>query len=298
MGSKSSQEPHAVARSARYSFVKLGWQLRGDKLGAVGIVIVLAVGILAIGAPIFANHDPQELDTRLLLEAPSTEHYFGTDWTGRDLFSRILYGARPSLIIGLSATLLAGLIGGTWGIASSYFGGRFDLIGQRLVDILQTFPALIMAMLVIAAIGPGLYKTTIAVTLPLIPMVTRVTRAGGFSIRATQYIEAAHAIGANSTRIILVHMIPNALAPWLALIAALLGVAITAEASLSFLGLGVGEPRPSWGGMLSLSVARFAESAPWLVIFPGLFLSLTIYGFNLLADVVRDLFDPRMRGIL
>jgi peptide/nickel transport system permease protein len=208
------------------------------------------------------------------------------------MFSRIVHGARISLAVGVGATALGGIIGIVVGLASGFIGGWVDLALQRLMDIMQALPLLVMA----AALGPSLENTIIAISIPLVPHVARVIRANTLSLREMPFVEAARAVGMSETRIAVRHILPNTLAPFIVLATAQLGSAILTEASLSFLGLGIPEPHPSWGRMLSESAAEYVRTAPWLVIYPGIAISLAVFGTNLLGDALRDILDPRQRS--
>lgn len=264
-------------------------------LGLAGLVVVALLLLIAIFAPIITPFGQFEMNATDRLQGSSGTYWLGTDQFGRDMYTRLIFGARISLIMGFAAVTIGGITGGVLGTLSAYVGGKFDLVLQRLVDMFQAFPSLILAMAVVAALGFGVEKTALAISIPYIPRVTRITRSQAISIRQREYIMAAQAVGAGGARMVFRHMVPNSMAPWLVVISAALGAAIVAEASLSFLGLGVPPPHPSWGGMLSGNVQQYAESAPHMIIWPGVFLSIAVFGFNLFGDAVRDVMDPRLR---
>jgi len=264
-------------------------------LGALGLAIVLTFVLVAVFAPYITAKDPLATNPSISLAAPSVGSPMGADFMGRDLFSRIVYGARTSLAVAFGATALGVLLGVLIGLASGYLGGWVDLTLQRFIDMLQSLPTLILAMAMAAALGPSLTNTIIAIAIPKLPSIARVIRANTLSLREMPFIEAARAMGMSELRIAMRHILPNTLAPLIVLATAGLGTAILVEASLSFLGLGVPEPHPSWGRMLSESAAEYARTAPWLVIFPGLAITFAVFGTNLLGDALRDLLDPRER---
>ncbi|TAJ25389.1 MAG: ABC transporter permease [Reyranella sp.] len=264
-------------------------------LGAVGAVIVLLFVLTAIFANVIAPHDPLSTNSRASLAQPGGSYWLGADFMGRDMFSRIVYGARISLAVAVGATLLGGILGVAIGLMSGFLGGWFDLATQRLMDIMQSLPLLVMALVMAASLGPSLENTIIAIAIPLVPSVARVVRSSTLSLREQPFVEAARAVGMGELRIAIRHVLPNTLAPLIVLGTAQLGSAILTEASLSFLGLGIPEPYPSWGRMLSESAAEYVRTAPWLVIFPGVAISLTVFGTNLLGDALRDILDPRER---
>jgi len=265
-------------------------------LGAVGGVIVLLFVLAAVFAEYIAPHDPLTTNSALSLNQPDAQNLLGNDKMGRDMFSRIVHGARISLAVGLGSTLLGGLIGVVIGLMSGYLLGWFDLITQRIIDIMQALPLLVMALVMAAALGPSLENTIIAISIPLVPQVARVIRANTLSLREMPFVEAARAGGISESWIAVRHVLPNTLAPLIVLATAQLGSAILTEAALSFLGLGIPEPHPSWGRMLSESASEHVRTAPWLVIFPGIAISLAVFGTNLLGDALRDLLDPRQRS--
>ena len=269
---------------------------RRKPLGAAGGFLMLVMVVTAIFAGPLSTYDPIATDAANTLAAPGRDHWLGSDHLGRDIYSRIVHGARVSLVVGVLSTLLGAVVGGIIGLLSAYFGGKTDLISQRLLDILQGLPLLVLALVMSAALGPSVENVIIAISIPIIPRAARVIRASVLSIREMQYIEAARALGLQHLRIAFRHVLPNTIGPFIVLTTAQLGSAILVEAALSFLGLGVPEPYPSWGRMLSVSAAEFAQKAPWLVLFPGIAISLAVFGSNLLGDALRDTLDPRLRG--
>ena len=264
-------------------------------LGAVGAGIILLMVFLAASAGFLAPYDPLDTDYGAMLAAPNAAHWLGTDAFGRDVLSRVIYGSRTALMVGLGASFLGATFGSVIGVASAYFGGRVDLITQRIVDVFFAFPVIILALAVVAILGTGAENVILAIGLPMIPRCARVVRSSALSVREMPYVDAARASGFGHRRIILRHMLPNVMAPILIMATAFLGEAILLEASLSFLGLGVQEPVAAWGLMLRGAAVQFAESAPWMAIFPGLAISLAVFGFNLLGDSLRDALDPRLR---
>jgi peptide/nickel transport system permease protein len=262
-------------------------------LGVAGAIIMIIFVLTAVFANVVAPLDPLTTNARASLAPPSRTYWIGADMMGRDMMSRMIHGARVSLAVALGATCIGSGLGAMLGLASGYLGGWFDLIVQRLAEIMQSLPLLVMALVITASLGPSLPNTIIAIAIPLIPNVARVIRANVLSLRELNYVEAARAVGMGQARIALVHVFPNTLAPLIVLATAQLGSTILTEASLSFLGLGVPEPYPSWGRMLSESAAEYIRSAPWLVIFPGLAISLVVFGANLFGDALRDILDPR-----
>jgi peptide/nickel transport system permease protein len=269
--------------------------MRRYPLGAVGAVIVLLFVLTALFAPWLTAYDPTSTNPRASLARPTADHILGADFMGRDMWSRVAYGARISLAVGVGSTFLGCLIGVAVGLTSGYFGGWYDLLIQRLIDIMQALPLLVMALVMAASLGPSLQNTIIAIAIPLVPNVARVIRSNTLSLREMPYVEAARAVGMSELGIAVRHVLPNTLAPLIVLATAQLGAAILTEAALSFLGLGIPEPHPSWGRMLSESAAEYVRTAPWLVIFPGIAISLAVFGTNLLGDALRDYLDPRQR---
>jgi peptide/nickel transport system permease protein len=265
-------------------------------LGAVGGAIFIVFVFSALFADVIAPHDPLQTRASASLASPNMDMIMGADMHGRDVYSRIIHGARISLAVGVASTLLGGIIGVLIGLMSGYLMGWFDLLMQRLIDIMQALPLLALALVMAAALGPSLENTIIAISIPLVPNIARVVRSNTLSLREMPFVEAARAAGMSELRVAMRHVLPNTLAPLIVLGTAQLGAAILTEASLSFLGLGIPEPHPSWGRMLSESAAEYVRTAPWLVIFPGIAISLAVFGTNLLGDAVRDILDPRQRS--
>jgi len=269
--------------------------VRHRPLGAVGGVIILVTVVVALTAGLLAPFDPLETDYAAMLAAPDVSHWLGTDAYGRDVLSRIIYGSRTALMVGLGASAIGATLGAVIGVASAYFGGRVDLVVQRVMDVFFAFPVIILALAVVAILGTGLGNVILAIATPMVPRCARVVRSSALSVREMPYVDAARAAGFGHRRIILRHMLPNVMAPLLIMATAFLGEAILLEASLSFLGLGVQEPTAAWGLMLRGAAVEFAETAPWMAIFPGLAISLGVFGFNLFGDSLRDALDPRLR---
>jgi len=265
-------------------------------LGTIGLAIMALFVFAAIFADLICRYDPLTVDSAHALARPSWQHWMGTDSFGRDVWARIVHGARISLAVGIGSTALGGSIGVIVGLTSGYLSGWVDLLFQRVTDILQALPLLVLALVMTAALGPSLPNVIIAIAIPLVPTVSRVIRANTLALRELPFIEAAKSIGMSEIRIALRHVLPNTLAPLIVLATAQLGSTILTEASLSFLGLGIPEPYPSWGRMLSESAAEYVRTAPWLVIFPGVAISLAVFGTNLFGDALRDILDPRQRG--
>jgi len=268
---------------------------RRKPLGVVGLAIVVVIAVAGGFADWIAPFDPEENDFNSMMIAPSFLHWLGTDQFGRGIFSRLVFGARTAMIVGFGAAVGGGLIGLVLGVTSAYFGGWFDLVLQRLFDILMAFPLLILALAVVSVFGTGVLNVVIAITIPLVPRCGRVVRASALAVREVPFVDAARALGFIHSRIVLRHMLPNVLAPFLILLSAYVGQAILAEASLSYLGLGVQEPVAAWGLMLQGSAEDYATTAPWIAIFPGLAIVLTVLGASLFGDALRDAIDPKLR---
>ena len=268
---------------------------RREPLGAFGMLIVLIIAFTGFSAELIAPYSPTSNDFAAMTEPPSWTHLLGTDQFGRDLLSRIIFGARTALIVGLTSAIVGGVAGLVLGVASAYFGGLIDLVFQRIFDVVMAFPLIIMALAVVSIFGTGVHNVIVAITIPLIPRCARVVRSSALAIREIPYVDAARACGYSHARIILRHMVPNVMAPFLIMLTAFVGQAILAEASLSYLGLGVQEPTPAWGLMLQGGAEEYASTAPWIAIFPGLAIALTVFGVSLFGDALRDVLDPKLR---
>ena len=277
-------------------YVRFGDLMRRQPLGTAGAFVVVLMVLATIFAEVLSPYDPEMISFESMLVPPSVDHWMGTDAFGRDILTRIIYGARTALFVGFTAAFVGSTLGLILGVASAYFGGLFDLVVQRLVDILMAFPLIVLALAVVATLGAGTVNVVIAITIPFIPQCARVVRSSALAIREIPYVDAARALGFGHSRIILRHMVPNVMAPYLIMVTTFVGHAILLEASLSYLGLGVQEPTAAWGLMLQGGAEEFAESAPWVPIFPGLAITLAVFGFNLFGDALRDLLDPRLRA--
>jgi len=270
---------------------------RRRPLGAAGAVVVVLMIAAALTSTLIAPYDPLAVDFAAMLARPSAAHWLGTDAFGRDVLSRLIYGSRTALIVGFGAAFIGATAGAILGVGSAYFAGRVDLYLQRLMDVFISFPLIILALAMVAILGNNLPNLITAITIPMIPRCALVIRSSALSIREMPYVDAARAAGFGHARIILRHMLPNVMAPYLILLTAFLGQAILLEASLSFLGLGVQEPTAAWGLMLRGAAVDFAETAPWMAIFPGLAISLGVFAFNLFGDSLRDALDPKLRTL-
>lgn len=268
--------------------------------GALGLAVILIMMLAAIFADVVAPYDPVAVDFGAMLGAPSLEHLFGTDAFGRDVFSRIIYGARTALAVGFLSAITGCTIGAIIGVVAAYFGGKIDMAISALIDIMLSFPIIVLALVVVAILGKGQwlgidFNLIGAIAIPVIPKVARVLRSSALAIREMPYVDAARAAGYSNTRIIFRHIVPNVTAPYLILFTAYVAQAILLEASLSFLGLGVTEPTPAWGLMLSGNASDFYREAPWMIIFPGVAISLAVFAFNLFGDALRDWLDPKIK---
>jgi peptide/nickel transport system permease protein len=266
---------------------------RRNPLSVAGALVGLAIVVIALTAPWIAPRDPLKANFARMNKAPDAQAYFGTDQVGRDTLSRVIYGARTSLFVAFASVLLGTTTGSLWGVACGYLGGRFDLVSQRIMEVMQAFPDLILAMAISMAIGTGLPAVIIAIAVTRIPFGGRVIRSVALSVREMQYVEAGRASGASALRIMVLHVLPQCVAPYLVLATTHLGVAIVIEAALGFLGVGVPPPTPTWGNMLADAMTNLIPSW-WLVLFPGLAITITVLAFNLFGDGIRDTLDPRL----
>ncbi len=284
-------------RPRRTVWQQVGAFFRHKPLGAFGAVVFLVLLFVAIFAQIggFAIEDPYDPVVDRIFDPPSREAWFGGDHIGRDVFSRVVHGSWISLYVGILSSFIGSTIGMMVGVASVHFGGKTDLIVQRLVDSMMAFPALILAIAIMAALGGSLNNVVIALSIVYIPSTARVLRSQALGIKEMDYILAARAVGAGDWRVMLLHMIPNCLAVYIVIVTFHLGGAIIAEASLSFLGVGVPPSEPSWGGMLTAGAQNIRQS-PWVVVFPGAAIAIVVFAWNLLGDSLRDVLDPRLRG--
>ncbi|MGH7389668.1 MAG: ABC transporter permease [Candidatus Rokuibacteriota bacterium] len=289
-GATAALAPRLTAAESAVKFI------RTKPLGAAGGLIILVMLFVGAFSDVLAPYDPYLADYALQFTRPSIDHWLGTDEFGRDLMSRIMHGARIALFVGFSASFIGCTLGGLLGVISAYAGGRVDLFLERVMDMLLAFPQLILALAIASILGPAVQNVIIAISIPIIPRAARVVRATALSVKENVYVEAVQALGAPQPRIVLRHIVPNVVAPYIILLTAQLGGAILAEAALSYLGLGAAEPTPSWGLMLSGSALSYAERAPWIAIFPGIAISLGVFGFNLFGDSLRDALDPKLRG--
>jgi len=288
------QDVQIVCRLHRWFGASLRFA-RQRSLGAAGAVVIFIMIFAALLADIIAPYDPLKTNYAAMFQPPNASHWFGTDAFGRDVLSRILYGSRTALWIGFSSSFFSATLGAILGVTSAYFGGRVDLTVQRLMDLLLSFPLIVLALVVVAILGTGMWNVTLAIAVPMIPRCALVVRSSALSLRRTPFVDAARALGFSHGRIIFRHMLPNVMAPYLIMLTAFLGQAILLEASLSFLGLGVAEPAAAWGLMLRGAAVEFAERAPWMAIFPGIAISLSVFAFNLFGDSLRDALDPKLR---
>lgn len=284
--------PRGFAARGLKSVVAFAWR---KPLGGVGALLVIAALATALLAPLISPHDPTDILPGQQFVSPRAAFPAGTDNLGRDQLSRIIWGAQVSLYVGIMAVAMGTTVGSLLGLISAYVGGGFDTLLQRLVDALMAFPTLILALIIASTLGASVNNVVLAIAVVLMPQSSRVVRSVALSVKEAQYVDAARAVGASHLRILFLHILPQCAAPYLIIATAGIGFAIVVEASISFLGAGPPPPTPTWGNMLSGAARQFAERAPWMVIYPGLAISLAVFGFNLLGDSLRDVLDPRLR---
>lgn len=268
---------------------------RSSPLGGLSALLLLLLASVAVLASQVAPHNPLTANYALTRDPPLGRHVLGTDHLGRDVLSRIIFGARVTLMVAISSVLLGDSIGFVWGVASGYLGGRADLLSQRVLDVLMSLPALILALLLMAALGAGLSTVIIAIAVTRVPLSTRVVRSMVLSVKELSYVEAARMLGASGARVMARHVAPQCVAPFLIITTGHLGAAIFIEAALSFVGVGVPPPTPSWGNMLGGVLAEAFKPPWWMVVFPGTAITVTILAANLFGDALRDFLDPKLR---
>lgn len=272
-----------------------GYVLRENPLTAVAAAGASLLCLVALFSPLLTPYDPVASDVSVALQPPSAAHWAGTDQLGRDVLSRVIWGARLSLYVGLASVLVGITLGSLWGAFTGYFGGATDTTSQRVVDCVMALPPIILALSLMAAVGQSVDNVILALTILLTPTAARTVRSVALGIAASPFIEAARASGGSQLRIVVRHVLPNCLATYIVLVTTNISYAIVVEASLSFLGVGAPPDEPSWGGMLTAGTQAMG-SAPWLIFFPGLAISLAVFALNLLGDAIRDIADPRLRG--
>jgi peptide/nickel transport system permease protein len=301
MSDQNVESPSVAVTVVPPSLLSRMWRLisnfsRRSPIAAVWGVIAISILIMSVAAPVIAPHDPLKSNFRAMQKAPNAQNYFGTDQIGRDTLSRTIHGSRTSLIVAVAAVLIGTTGGALWGLASGFLGGRFDIISQRIIEFLQAFPDLILAMAIAMALGSGTTTVIIAIAITRIPFGGRVIRSVVLSLKEMAYVEAARSLGASNLRIMALHILPQCIAPFLILATTHLGVAIIIEASLGFLGVGIPPPTPTWGNMLADALNAGLVPPWWLVLFPGMAITITVLAFNLFGDGIRDVLDPRLRG--
>jgi ABC-type dipeptide/oligopeptide/nickel transport system permease subunit len=269
---------------------------RNKPLGAImGIIIVLVV-LMSVFADVISPYDPLDTNPIMAREPPDREHWMGYDEVGRDVLSRVIFGSRISLIVGITSVVFGTVLGSVWGLASGYLGGKFDLITQRAVEVWMSFPSLVLALSLLVVLGAGLHTVIIAVAFTRVPYGVRVIRSVSIAVKEFMYVDAARSIGASEMRVMLRHVLPNCIAPFLIILTAHIGTAIIVEASLGFLGIGIPPPTASWGNMLGSAVGQAINPHWWRIVYPGVAIVITVLSFNIFGDAIRDVLDPRLRG--
>jgi peptide/nickel transport system permease protein len=269
--------------------------LRSSVLGSVAAALLLGISIVACLADVVAPYHPLEANYGATRQPPSAQYWFGTDHLGRDVLSRVIYGAQVTLVVAISSVLIGDTLGFAWGVASGYLGGKFDLVSQRILEVMMSFPTLILALLLMAGLGAGLHTVVIAIAVTRVPGSARIIRSVVLTVKQMAYVEAVRCLGASKPRIMLRHIAPQCIAPVLVVGSLNLGIAIFAESALSFLGVGIPPPTPSWGNMLGGVLAEAFRPPWWIVLTPGVAITVTILACNLLGDALRDFLDPRLR---
>jgi peptide/nickel transport system permease protein len=280
------------ARGSWRSLVRL---INANKTSWVGLVLFVAVIFIALAAPLLTSHDPIAQNAMRQLQPPSAQHIFGTDEYGRDIWARLIYGARISLLIGIASTVIAMVIGSTIGLIAGWYGGRIDAVVMQIMDALLAFPALILGLIVVAMLGPSTFNIILAIALTSIPPFARIARAPTIAMKEREFVEACRALGYSDARILLVHILPNILAEILVMGSLWLANAIRTEASLAFIGLGIKPPTPTWGGMIRSGFENILDSA-WLAVVPSVAILVVIFALNLLGDGLRDAVDPKLKN--
>ena len=269
---------------------------RNKPLGAImGIIIVLVV-LMSVFADVISPYHPLDTNPIMAREPPDREHWMGYDEVGRDVLSRVIFGSRISLIVGITSVVFGTVLGSMWGLASGYLGGKFDLITQRAVEVWMSFPSLVLALSLLVVLGAGLHTVIIAVAFTRVPYGVRVIRSVSIAVKEFMYVDAARSIGASEMRVMLRHVLPNCVAPFLIIMTAHIGTAIIVEASLGFLGIGIPPPTASWGNMLGSAVGQAINPHWWRIVYPGVAIVITVLSFNIFGDAIRDVLDPRLRG--
>ena len=269
---------------------------RNKPLGAImGIIIVLVV-LMSVFADVISPYHPLDTNPIMAREPPDREHWMGYDEVGRDVLSRVIFGSRISLIVGITSVVFGTVLGSMWGLASGYLGGKFDLITQRAVEVWMSFPSLVLALSLLVVLGAGLHTVIIAVAFTRVPYGVRVIRSVAIAVKEFMYVDAARSIGASEMRVMLRHVLPNCIAPFLIIMTAHIGTAIIVEASLGFLGIGIPPPTASWGNMLGSAVGQAINPHWWRIVYPGVAIVITVLSFNIFGDAIRDVLDPRLRG--
>ncbi|MEK7682032.1 MAG: ABC transporter permease [Chloroflexota bacterium] len=285
----------AAPRTRNGALLDFARRMGRKPLGVAGLVVAVVLIFTAVFPPLISPIDPYDTHYGALRKPPSFTYLLGSDQFGRDQLSRIIWGARISLYVGIISVAIGTTTGALLGLLSGYAGGKVDLSIQRLMDTIQAFPLLVLALTIVAALGASVTNVIFALSVVLVPQAARVVRSSAMAVKNAQFVDAARAVGAGTMRILFHHILPQCIAPYIIIATSGIGWAVLVEASLSFLGLGTPPPIPSWGGMLSGEGLNFAQSSPWLAIYPGLSISLAVFAFSLLGDALRDVLDPRLK---